>query len=355
MAATPIPTTSTTTTGNPTATTPARTRLRTRTTRPTTTRFVRLAARFARCQYALVHASADVAASAEWALDGSPTAAHWIAAVTDVEVCTAREWIRIGRHVRALPLVDDRFRNGRLSYSKVRTITRLATPDNEAELVALAERHPAGALTKVLARWMLDHSQPGEIDALHQRSRSATWRNEPDGMVDFRLRLPPHVAAALVAVLQTTVMRTRPAREPDGSWPTLGQQYADAVERHITQPAGGLATEVVFHVRADGCSADDGTPIPDTVMERLVDGAFLRALIHDADARPINASARRRYATTRQRRVVRERDRACRDCGSTALLEFDHVPPYEVTGHTVVDELELRCAPCHRRRHAIPT
>ena len=84
----------------------------------------------------------------------------------------------------------------------------------------------------------------------------------------------------------------------------------------------------------------------------MLDEARLRAMIHDAEGRPINASAARRHPTTRQKRVVKERDGACVDCGRTDLLEYDHVPAYEATGHTVVDELELRCAPCHHRRHA---
>ncbi len=49
---------------------------------------------------------------------------------------------------------------------------------------------------------------------------------------------------------------------------------------------------------------------------------------------------------------MRARDRGCVDCGSTDLLRYDHVPDYEQSRHTVVDELELRCAPCHHKRHA---
>jgi hypothetical protein len=74
-------------------------------------------------------------------------------------------------------------------------------------------------------------------------------------------------------------------------------------------------------------------------------------LIHDAERRPVNASSRRRHPTIRQRRVVQERDRRCVDCGSTELLECDHDPPYEQTRRTIVEELELRCANCHHRRH----
>jgi 5-methylcytosine-specific restriction endonuclease McrA len=84
----------------------------------------------------------------------------------------------------------------------------------------------------------------------------------------------------------------------------------------------------------------------------LISQAFLRVLIHDADRRPINASSRQRHPTERQKRVVKERDRACIDCGSTDLLQYDHQPDYEQTKHTITEELELRCAPCHHNRHA---
>ena len=108
---------------------------------------------------------------------------------------------------------------------------------------------------------------------------------------------------------------------------------------------------MIFHVRADGCSSDDGTPITTTAIADLIDDATLRVLIHDAQGRPINASGRQRHPTTRQQRVVKERDRVCVDCGRADLLEYDHVPDHQTTRHTDIDELQLRCAPCHQRRH----
>ncbi|QXC61351.1 HNH endonuclease [Aquihabitans sp. G128] len=107
----------------------------------------------------------------------------------------------------------------------------------------------------------------------------------------------------------------------------------------------------MLHVRGDGCTMDDGSPVSDSVAAQIAPDAFLRALIHDAAGNPVDASPRRRVPTDRQKRVVKERDRHCVDCGSTALLEYDHVPPYELSGQTVTSELQLRCAPCHRRRH----
>jgi len=72
------------------------------------------------------------------------------------------------------------------------------------------------------------------------------------------------------------------------------------------------------------------------VVERVAPEAFIRALIHDADNRPINASAKRRHPSSRQRRAVKERDQACIDCGATTLLDD---PDFAQTGRTVPDEL----------------
>jgi hypothetical protein len=43
-----------------------------------------------------------------------------------------------------------------------------------------------------------------------------------------------------------------------------------------------------------------------SVVERIAPAAFIRALINDADIRPITASAKRRHPTTRRTRVVKE-------------------------------------------------
>ncbi|MGY9073304.1 MAG: hypothetical protein ACKVHU_10215 [Acidimicrobiales bacterium] len=49
-----------------------------------------------------------------------------------------------------------------------------------------------------------------------------------------------------------------------------------------------MTTEVVLHVRGDGCSTDDGIPISETVVAALVPAAFIRVLVHDAESRLIN-------------------------------------------------------------------
>jgi hypothetical protein len=221
----------------------------------------------------------------------------------DVEVCTAREWLRVGRALEALPVVDAAFGEGRISYAKVRHLTRVATEANEAELVGIAERTPAGRLCGELARWQARREEPEDTE--------------------------PSVTG----------------------WASVAQQRADALLALLHGGGAKVDTEVVLHVRGDGCTLDDGTPVAGSVVERVAPASLLRVLIHDAEGHPINASGRRRHPSVRQQRVVHERDRGCVDCGATTLLELDHEPAYALTGHTVIDELRERCWTCHRARH----
>jgi hypothetical protein len=328
---------------------------------PLADHLVRLGQRLSAVQHELVTAVARFAAGTEWT-DQAPTAAHWIADHLDVHLGTAREWIRIGSALADLPSVEQAFREGRLSYSKIRVLSRIAAPENEEELVEIAEAVPAAQLASELAIWANDNEEPDRRDARqHANRRLSTWV-DVDGMVCGFFRLPPVEGGAVVTALRHAIRRRvsagqRASRlegapaDASSGWPSLPQQRADALVECVTGRDSNRTTEIVVHLRGDGTSLDDGTPITSTALERLAPDAFFRALIHDAEGRPINVSRRRRHPDARQRRLVRERDRVCVDCGSSELLEFDHVPDHRITGRTTTDELQLRCAPCHRRRH----
>ena len=129
--------------------------------------------------------AAEFADSHEWVIAGSPTPAHWLAHTADVEVCTAREWIRIGKKLHTLFNIAEAFSDGIISYSKVRTLTRVATPANERELLEIALTVPAGELGRALAAWLCRNSTPEEVEAHQHAQRSVKWRTEPDGMTTF--------------------------------------------------------------------------------------------------------------------------------------------------------------------------
>lgn len=318
---------------------------------PVADRLIQAVEAWARSQVDLVTAAAEFADSPHWHLTGARTPAHWLASIADVEPCTAREWIRIGRQLQHLPAIADAFRSQAISYSKVRTLTRIANPENEQELIAIARSTSAANLRRALAVWFRQNSDPDELDTYHQDQRSMQWRLEPDGMTTFTLQLPPIAAGRLISKVTRRIMRTTPTIGTNQGWPTVSQQRADAIDSLLTQDSGRVDTEIVVHLRGDGSTLDDGTPVSENAIADLIPTAFISALLHDAKQNPIDATNRRRHPTRRQKRLVKERDRVCVDCGRADLLQYDHEPPFEQSEHTVTDELRLRCAPCHHERH----
>ena len=53
---------------------------------------------------------------------------------------TAREKVRVAHALKVLPQISEEFRRGRVSYSKERAMTRVATEKNEDYLLMIA-RH----------------------------------------------------------------------------------------------------------------------------------------------------------------------------------------------------------------------
>jgi hypothetical protein len=304
----------------------------------------------------LVRLVVELDDSGEWTVDGSTTCAHWVAAALGIEACTAREWLRVGRALRELPALDQAFESDQVSYSKVRAVTRVATPENEAELCRIALRVPAARLAHALAAWLAHHETPEETEARHRNATGLRTWTDPDGMMAGSFRLPPLAGATLMTAVDAKVGQFRPDASADASarWPSIAQQRADALLELVTGGGARVQTEVVLHVRGDGCTLDDGTPVAESLVERITPQAFLRALIHDAERRPINASGAHRHPTTRQKRVVHERDGVCRGCGSSEFLEYHHDPPFEETRRTIIEELWLKCPRCHRADHPRP-
>jgi hypothetical protein len=55
-----------------------------------------------------------------------------------LDPATAREKVRVARALGKLPAIDGALKAGKLSYAKVRALTRVATPETEAQLLELA-------------------------------------------------------------------------------------------------------------------------------------------------------------------------------------------------------------------------
>ncbi len=316
---------------------------------------VELGHRLSRGHYDLCLGAVRFADGPVWVAQGAPSAAHWLSERLNIRAATVREWIRIGRALSTFRASADAFAQGKLSYTKIQVLTRYLTADNETELLELAAKIPAGNLPEAIAAWTMAN-EPGEVtDARHHRDRSVVIRNHADGTRTTTIRSDGAMGGALQAAIDAELMRVALNREPDGNWPTIAQQRHDALKRIIGGSGGtkqgNIDYEVVLHIRGDGCTLDDGTPITASAVARLIDTAFIRLLIHDAESNPVNTSTRQRHPNPQQKRLIKERDRGCIDCGRRELLVHDHNPPWENTHHTHTDEIELRCAPCHRTKH----
>jgi Domain of unknown function (DUF222) len=81
---------------------------------------------------------ADFDARRGWASWEMGSCAQWLSWKCQMSSGTAREHVRVARALRDLPVIRARFAAGRLSYAKVRALTRIAAPATEAGLAGLA-------------------------------------------------------------------------------------------------------------------------------------------------------------------------------------------------------------------------
>ncbi|MCB0991585.1 MAG: DUF222 domain-containing protein [Acidimicrobiales bacterium] len=318
--------------------------------RDTANRLVETGRKFAIAHYEIVVGCAEFADGVVWIADGATSAAAWLAERFDVEVCTVRSWISVGRALRGLDATAVAFKTGELSFTKARVLCRLATADNEAELLDIARKVRADRIGQALHAWSLKHEPHTNIDNRHRRARSLRSRTEPEGTIATSLRLPPLHAGVLDRAVEAQVMRRKLEREADGTWPTLAQQRADALVELLTANANHRF-EILIHVDHEGCRFPDGTPLTDSAVTGLLDQATIRLIIHDTNNRPVNASDARRKPTIRQKRTIQTQQPTCTRCGTTQLPNLHHTTPHAQSKRTTTGQLEHLCAPCHRAEH----
>jgi hypothetical protein len=308
-------------------------------------------------RYRLLKLLAEYDQRGAWAAWGATSCAVWWADVADLEPATAREHLRVARALDELPALDAALADQRLSYAKVKVISRLAEPDTVDELVALASSCAAARLPVLIAAWTADHLSPEALAEAQHQARSITFRTEPDGMVTTTIRQRPTDAAALRAAIDQQVMA---GDAPAGA--SLAQLRVDALHRLIAGGSTGrTSAEVDIHVhrRPNGAlvaTLADGTPVPEPEVGEILCEATVRALVHDSDGRPIDASPGRPGPNRRQRRLLRQRDHHCqhRRCRARAFLHVHHVIARDQGGPTIMANLVLLCSFHHRLLHRSP-
>ena len=144
-------------------------------------RIAELAARINSAEARMMTLIAEFDRRGGWKDGGYSSCAEWLAWRIGTKIGTARERVRTARALERLPQTADALKHGTISYAKVRALTRVATPEREAELLEFARAGSAAKLERTVRMWRklsrdaeLTPSRPGAAAALSRSSWTAT-------------------------------------------------------------------------------------------------------------------------------------------------------------------------------------
>ncbi len=317
----------------------------------------------------------DFDARRGWADWDMNSCAAWLSWKCQMSSGTAREHVRVARALRDLPVIRGEFGAGRLSYAKVRALTRIATPDTDAGLAEIA-----GPMTgNQLERFARAHRQVSSADDAAARiQRRLAWRFEDDGSLAGTFRLPPLAGAVLLKALRAAESDLQhphpsddehghPVHGPGVSAETRAAEQAPAADESAEVTSSSLADallviaeaflagkvaaaddpevyQVIVHVGTDAvapagpaagagdvgtetsgagqqtpglpagparCHVEDGPAISVTTAQMIACSSALSWMLHDSAGKLLDLGRRRRRPNAALRRAARDRDK-CR-------------------------------------------
>ncbi|MGH2926298.1 MAG: DUF222 domain-containing protein [Solirubrobacterales bacterium] len=316
---------------------------------------------------------------------GCRSTVGWISWRCALSPRAAREHVRVARALTGLPGIRAMFESGRLSYSKVRVLTRAAEPDSESDLLELAEHATASQLERMLRAFR--RVTRAEAQAAHE-NRYLTWHWDEDGSLCLRARLPAEEGALVLASPEEShaaLVRNRddsvcgPAGPPHGNGPAgpadpdrlrehplptradaLCSMAETALARGPTPRAGPDRHHLIVDVDLDLLSRDgegvvhvrDGPALAPEAARRLGCDASLVS-IASAGGEALSVGRRTRSIPPHIRRALEARDKGCRfpGCENRRWVDGHHIEHWAKGGETSLDNLVLLCRHHHRLLH----
>jgi hypothetical protein len=342
-----------------------------------------------------------------WGAQGAMSCAHWLTWRVGLDAATAREKVRVARALGTLPAVDEALQQARLSYAKVRALTRVATPENEALLLQMA-LHATGAQLERLCRGY--RSVAAAQGRLEPEPRSVSLNPMPGGMVRLELVLHPDEASLILHAIDrarevhaeaatepaepaTPAEPVAPAAEPaapaapatepaapaaqalslDGHgvsaetpWPSRADGAIAMAESflagHPVRGTGGERFQVIVHLDQDVLGPDgvlagtleDGTSVSAETLRRVAcDCGLVAATRGGADGEALSIGRRSRTIPPAIRRALNLRYHGCAfpGCTHTRFLHAHHIKHWLHGGETSVENLLSLCTVHHRLVH----
>jgi hypothetical protein len=301
----------------------------------------------------------------------------WVAWRCSIDPRSAREHVRVARALKELPVVRERFSHGELSYSKVRALTRIATPEIEVELVEMARFATAAQLDRLVRGYRRAVSLESAEAAHRDRFLSCEW--EEDGSLRIRGQLAPEDGALFLKAIEAGRDAIR-EREGAGSVEAQGGSAEPEPSRQVNdadalievaegalagnfrpRPAGERH-QVIVHADAEalagakeaaGCRIDDGPAICAETARRLACDASLVTVLH-GEGSVLDVGRKTRAIPASIRRAIDTRDGGhCQfpGCENRRWVDAHHIVHWARGGQTKIDNLVLLCSRHHRLVH----
>ena len=316
-----------------------------------------------------------------WELGGHRSCAHWLAFRCGYRLGAARERVRAARALVKLPEIGASMSRGELSFSAVRALTRVATPENETDLLDLARGATTAQLERMVRGFKLG-SRQDEADREKERFESRTFSVFPDeeGMYAVKGKLTPEVGALLMRAVEAASDSLYRAKGPksvsaETSFQDAAHRRADALglvaERAMAAgfgenaPVSGTKAEryqVLLHVDAETLKEDgtglgqseleDGTRVSAETSRRISCDAAVVEIGHGRDGSVMGVGRKTRTIPPSVRRALEVRDRGCRfpGCG-LRFTDAHHIKHWADGGETKLENLLLLCNHHHRLLH----
>jgi hypothetical protein len=310
-----------------------------------------------------------------WVQQGALSCAHWLSWKIGLGLTAAREKVRVARALRGLPKTSEELKHARLSFSKVRAVTRVATPENEEALIAIAQAAPAAQVEKVCRKYRSVQTQSLPAPALPEADLppAFTTTTLDDGRVRFTVTMPADRAARFVAAVEQASRIEQPnddsaeASKQARPRPSRLEGLMTMVESFLADGPrtrrGGAPHEVSLHVGLDELrSKTEGGFItepgiigvsPETAR-RLCCDAGLVAVVEGADGKVLDEGRRMRTIPPSVRRAVELRDgkRCCfPGCTHQRFLEAHHNVHWADGGPSTIENTSLVCWAHHTFLH----
>ncbi len=321
-----------------------------------------------------------------WSDGSTQSCAHWLSWKCGLDLGAAREKVRVGKAIESLPKISAAMASGRLSYSKARALTRVATPATEDVLLNVA-LHGTTHHVETLVRQFRRVQEVEELsrEARQHAQRRLTFFHDSDGSLVIKLQLTAENGALFLQAIEAALpeiplpdhckdplhvsAETSEARFDSSNATTAAMRRADAVMvmaesllKHGAEALkGGDRQQIVVHVDeatlckggAGRCEIDDGPAIPVETARRLSCDCSKVQITEDEQGEPLDVGRKTRSIPPAMRRALASRDKGCvfPGCNHKRYVDGHHVKHWADGGETKLSNLATLCRFHHRSVH----